>query len=149
MFIDIVTLVSFCVILITSIKIFKSIYNYLSDNESSVRYKGWKIFGGTMYFWILFVFIFNLPDFFLFEFELKPFTERIEAVPKSIDEVVNLCVILFSGYVSQKLGIKILKQNYYMKNLLKAVNNFKVNLFNKISVNDAFSLSTKNKVDLK
>lgn len=132
LFIDIVTLLSLCVILITSIKIFKSIYNYLSDNESIVRYKGWKIFGGTMYFWILFVFTFNLPDFFLFEFELKSFTERIEAVPKSIDEFVNLSVILFSGYVSQKLGVKILKQNYYMKNFLKAVNNFKVNLFKKI-----------------
>lgn len=132
LFIEIASLLSLCVILISSIQIFKSIYIYLSDIKSSVKYKGWKILGGTIYFWILFTLTFNLPEFFLFEFKIKSFTERIEILPKNIYDFTDFCLIIFSGYISQKLGLKILKQNYYIRILLKAIKKFKVNLFYRI-----------------
>ena len=131
--IDIISLLSLSVILISSLRIIRSTYKYLSDEASKVRYKNLKIFGGTMYFYILFVFTFNLPDLIFFEFEVNSLIDnKIAKIPKNINEIINFSLIMFSGYIIQRPVISVLKTSKPIKTLFEIIESYRVKLFNKI-----------------
>jgi hypothetical protein len=113
--IEILSIICLSLILMTSITIFKKIFKYLSDEFTKVRFKILKIFGGTMYFWILFVFTFNLPDIITLSFETDSLATKaanaLALMPKDFSSGINLSVILFSAYVTEKSAVKLLRKN--------------------------------------
>ena len=120
-------------IFFTSITIFKSTYKYLSDKATKIRYKNLKIFGATIYYWILFVFTFNLPEIFTFSFETDSLiTNKIETIPKNFKDGINFCMILFSGYITQRSTIKVLKRDKSIKTFFELLKSYRRIFFNKI-----------------
>ena len=130
--IEIISLLSLSIILISALKIFKSTYKYLSFEDSELKYRFWKIFGAIIYFWMLFVFMFNLPSIISFQFDSQTLVERFEAVPKNINDLVNFSLIMFSGYISQKPVIAVLKTNPIFKIIFEKLKIFRLILLHKI-----------------
>ena len=58
--------------------------------------------------------------------------ERFEAVPKNINELVNFSLIMFSGYISQKPVIAVLKTNPIFKIIFEKLKIFRLILLHKI-----------------
>ncbi|MEE2954250.1 MAG: hypothetical protein VX347_03665 [Bacteroidota bacterium] len=134
--IELLSIISLSLILMTSIAIFKSTYKYLSDEFTKVRFKILKIFGATIYFWILFVFTFNLPDIITLSFETDSLATKaaniLGLIPKDFSSGINLSIILFSAYITEKSAVKLLRRNELINTFFDALKGYRKNFFKKI-----------------
>lgn len=134
--IELLSIISLSLILMTSIAIFKSTYKYLSDEFTKVRFKILKIFGAIIYFWALFVFTFNLPDIITFSFAEDSLTNKaaniLALVPTDFSSGINLSIILFSAYITEKSAVKLLRRNELINTLFDVLKGYRKNFFKKI-----------------
>ena len=134
--IELLSIISLSLILMTSIAIFKKIYKYLSEEFTKVRFKILKIFGGTIYFWILFVFTFNLPDIITLSFETDSLSTKavnvLGLIPKDFSSGINLTIILLSAYITEKSAVKLLRRNELINTFFDALKVYRKNFFKKI-----------------
>ena len=124
--IELLSIICLSLILMASISIFKTIYLYISDEFTRVRLKFLKIFGGTIYLRILFVFTFNLPNIISLSFKTDSLATKaanvIALVPKDFSSGINLSIILFSAYITEKSAVKLLKKNHLIKTFFEVIN---------------------------
>ena len=137
--IELLSIISLALILMTSIHICKLTYKYLSDESNNERFKILKIIGAILYFWILFVITFNLPDIISLSFETDSFstqaTNALALIPKDFSSGINLSIILLSSYITEKAAVKLLRKNELINiffNKLKIYKNILLNLFVKL-----------------
>ena len=130
--IEILSLLSLSIVLIGSIKIFTNTYKFLSDSETKVKNKFLKIVAATIYLWAIFIFIFNLPHFISFQFELPSLANKIEALPTNFNEIINFSLLLISGYFCQKMVTSVLKTNHFFGIIFEKFKIFRTNLILKI-----------------
>jgi hypothetical protein len=134
--IELLSIISLSLILMTSIAIFKSTYKYLSDEFTKVRFKILKIFGAIIYFWALFVFTFNLPDIITFSFAEDSLTNKaaniLALVPTDFSSGINLSIILFSAYITEKSAVKLLRRNELINTFFDVLKGYRKNFFKKI-----------------
>ncbi len=134
--IEFLSIISLSLILLTSIAIFQLTYKYLSDGFTKVRFKILRILGSIIYFWALFVFTFNLPDFITFSFAEDSLTNKaaniLALVPKDFSSGINLSIILFSAYITEKSAVKLLRRNEVINTFFDVLKGYRKNFFKKI-----------------
>ena len=134
--IELLSIISLSLILMTSIAVFKSTYKYLSDEFTKVRFKNLKIFGAIIYFWILFVFTFNLPDIITLSFETDSLATKaaniLGLVPKDFSSGINLSIILISVYITEKSAVKLLRRNELINTFFYVIKGYRKNFIQKI-----------------
>jgi len=134
--IEFLSIISLSLILLTSIAIFQLTYKYLSDGFTKVRFKILRILGAIIYFWALFVFTFNLPDIITFSFAEDSLTNKaaniLALVPKDFSSGINLSIILFSAYITEKSAVKLLRRNEVINTFFDVLKGYRKNFFKKI-----------------
>tara|TARA_B100001741_G_scaffold306630_1_gene300356 strand:- start:1135 stop:2199 length:1065 start_codon:yes stop_codon:yes gene_type:complete len=129
---DFFSYLSLSFILIASISILNYIYVLIS-NKGFVRFKFFKILSSLIYFWMLFVFVFNLPDLIKFNFETASIIDdKIEIIPKNYIEFVNFSIVIFSTYISEKSIVKVLRSNKLINNFFLNIRVFRKDFFSKV-----------------
>lgn len=135
--IELLSILSLCIILMTSITLCQTAYSYLSNETKIVRFKNLKIFASTIYFWVLFVFTFNFPDIIFLSFETDSLSTKAANVlglmPKDFSSGINLSVILFSSYITEEIAVKLLRKNKLINTFFESLTAYRKNLFNKKS----------------
>jgi len=128
------SIIGIALLLISSIKIFNVIYSILSNKDFEIKFKFIKIIGGTIYFWLLFAITFNFPQIISYEFGLNSIFERIDHIPKNINEWFNLCLVFLSGLVSQQVATQILSKSDLLRPIFIKVSWFKKQIIENLRI---------------